>query len=133
MDSKNKKQQNRWKNHNFGESLRHALSGLTTVWKDERNFKFDTVAAVAAIFLGLYLKLAVAEWFWIGWCIISVLTSELWNTVAENIIDLMTHYQRNPLAKKAKDMASAAVLLNAVFALIVGLVIFGTKIWLLIF
>ncbi|WP_010580329.1 diacylglycerol kinase family protein [Liquorilactobacillus vini] len=129
MDLKDKEQQRRWKNHNFCQSLRHALTGLKTVWLDERNFRFDTAAMMVAILLGVCLKLSLYEWLWICWSIISVLANEIWNTVIENVVDLVTKFHSDPLAKKAKDMASAAVLLNAIFALLVGVTIFGIKIW----
>ncbi|MFT8727139.1 MAG: diacylglycerol kinase family protein [Liquorilactobacillus ghanensis] len=130
MDLKDKKQvRNCWKNHNFKESLRHALAGLACVWRDERNFRFDVWAAAGVIILGALLRLQLIEWLWLGWAIMSVLASELWNTVLENVVDLVTDYQRHPLAKKAKDMASAAVLLNAIFAAFVGISVLGVRLW----
>ncbi|AUJ32218.1 MAG: diacylglycerol kinase family protein [Liquorilactobacillus nagelii] len=130
MDLKDKKQlQNCWKNHNFKESLRHALAGLACVWHEERNFRFDVFVATAVIILGVLLHLQLLEWLWLGWAIMSVLVSELWNTVLENVVDLVTQFHRHPLAKKAKDMASAAVLLNAVFAAIIGLSVLGFRLW----
>ena len=56
---------------------------------------------------------------------------EVWNTVVENIVDLVSpHY--HPLAKKVKDMAAAAVLLTSVLSVIIGSIILIPKIFKLI-
>lgn len=127
MDLKNKK--NKWKHTKFKQSFYHACQGLKTVMGEERNLRFHLLAAAVALILGWILKLASTEWLWLCLSIALVLINEIWNTVAENIVDLVTGYQYNILAKKAKDMAAGAVLLSALFALIVALIIFVPKIW----
>ncbi len=69
-------------------------------------------------------SLAYLSGFGWGLCVTLVLVSELWNTVLENVVDLITECKRDPLAKKAKDIASGAVFVTAVFAAISGAVIF---------
>ncbi|KRL38447.1 hypothetical protein FD20_GL001647 [Liquorilactobacillus uvarum DSM 19971] len=94
---------------------------------EERNLRFHLFAATMALILGWLLKLSAGEWLWLCLSISLVIINEIWNTVAENIVDLVTDYQYSILAKKAKDMAAGAVLLSAFFALIVALVIFVPK------
>ncbi|MCJ0587944.1 diacylglycerol kinase, partial [Enterococcus cecorum] len=45
----------------------------------------------------------------------------------------ITNYHFHPLGKKVKDMGAGLVLVQAIFALIVGLLIFGPKFYDLIF
>ena len=45
----------------------------------------------------------------------------------ENVVDLATNKEFHPLAKKAKDMAAAAVLVTASFSVVVGAIIFIPK------
>ncbi|KRL01256.1 hypothetical protein FC81_GL001397 [Liquorilactobacillus capillatus DSM 19910] len=127
MDLKNNK--NRWKHTKFKQSFYHACQGLKTVMGEERNLRFHLLAAALALVLGWFLKLAASEWLWLFLSITLVIINEIWNTVAENIVDLVTDYQYHILAKKAKDMAAGAVLLSAFFALIVALIIFVPKIY----
>ena len=51
-----------------------------------------------------------------------VLSMEIVNTALESVVDLATQ-ERHPLAKKAKDAAAGAVLVCAIFAVLVGLCI----------
>jgi undecaprenol kinase len=52
-----------------------------------------------------------------------VLTAELLNTAIEATVDLISP-EIHPLAKRAKDTAAGAVLLTAVFAVLVGVYVF---------
>jgi diacylglycerol kinase len=50
------------------------------------------------------------------------------NTAIEAVVD-MTMPEIHPLAKVAKDVAAAAVLVGAVGAVIIGLLILGPPLW----
>lgn len=113
------------KNHHFGQSLRHALQGLGAVLRHERNFRFHVLASVAVIFAGWWVTLSRWEWFALGLAIFGVLQSELLNTVIEALVDLLTAKHYAIAAKYAKDVAAAVVLVAAVFAMVIGLLIFG--------
>jgi diacylglycerol kinase (ATP) len=56
-----------------------------------------------------------------------VLVTELFNTALEFSIDLISP-EFNLLAKKAKDVSAAAVLIAAIFSLVIGFIVFGPKI-----
>ena len=55
-----------------------------------------------------------------------ILALELVNTAVEATVDLFTE-ERKPLAKKAKDAAAGAVLIVAIFAAVIGILIFIPK------
>ena len=57
------------KNHHFKQSMKHAVNGIQTVFQDERNFRFDVVAAIVVVILGFLLKIERLEWYWIVFCI----------------------------------------------------------------
>jgi diacylglycerol kinase len=59
------------------------------------------------------------------------LIAELFNTVAEAALDAATPYY-HPLIKIAKDVAAGAVLLTALFSVVVGLLILGPPLWTLV-
>lgn len=125
----NKKKSRKWKNRHFIQALGHAWDGLTTAYREERNFRFHCAAALVVLICSFWLKVTWQEGIWLLFAIFTVVISEVLNSTIENLVDLTTNYQYHPLAKKAKDMAAGIVLLTAIFAAIVGLVILGPKLW----
>lgn len=118
---------NPYKNRTFFDSFRYAFEGVSTVFKEERNMRFHVFSTIAVIILSIFLSLELYEWLWMLLVSCLVLVMEIWNTVIENTIDLISP-DYHPLAKKAKDMAAAAVLFTSIFALIVGAIILLPKI-----
>ncbi len=127
MRDKNSKN-NPYKNRTFLDSFRYAFQGVYTVFQEERNMRFHVLSTVAVLFVSLFLSLTLTEWLWILLVCFLVLVMEIWNTVAENLVDLVSP-DFHPLAKKVKDMAAAAVLLTSLFSLIVGAIILFPKIF----
>lgn len=113
------------KNNRFSQSLRHALQGLWHVVRQERNFRFHLLASVVVLAVGYWVTLSRWEWLALCIAIFSVLQSELLNTVVEALVDLLTAKHYLTAAKYAKDVAAAVVLVAAIFAVVIGLLIFG--------
>ena len=128
-DKEQKQPVNSGKNRHFFQSLRYALVGLKTAYKEERNLRFHVSAITLVVIMGLIFNVTISEWLWLFLSIFLVISSEVWNSAIENVVDLATNYKRHPLAKKAKDMAAAAVLLAAIFSLITATLVFGPHIW----
>lgn len=115
------------KNHHFRQALRHSWTGIWWVIKAERNMRLHLLAAGLALAGGLWLGLNRLEWLWIVLAIFAVWGAEFANTVVESLVDLVVAHQFDLDAKRAKDVAAGAVLLAALFAVIVGLVILGPR------
>lgn len=128
MDSNDKKP-SVGKSKNLLNSIEFAISGIKTVYKDERNMRIHMFCAVLVIILGLLLGLDRFEWLWIGLCIFLMLIMEIINTVFENVVNMVTNHHFHPLGKKVKDVAAAAVLITAIFSVFVGALIFLPKIY----
>ncbi|WP_271490726.1 diacylglycerol kinase [Enterococcus sp. 5H] len=126
MDSKDKQT---GKNKHFIASLEFALQGIKTAFKEERNMRTHVLAGIAAIVAGFVFRLSLSEWLWLLLVIFLVLVMEMVNTVFENVVDMFTDFHFHPIGKKIKDMAAGAVLLTTGFAVIVGVLLFGPKIW----
>ena len=75
---------------------------------------------------GFFLKISYVEWLICLVLIGLVLMAEFFNTAIEYVVDLASP-KIHPLAKAAKDTASAGVLMMAIISAIVGLVIFVPK------
>lgn len=93
--------------------------------------RFHVLAALAAVLAGVWLRLSRGEWLWIGLAVALVWAAELLNTAVERLVDLVSP-ERHPLAKAAKDTAAGAVLVLAAFAVVVGLCVFGPRLWALV-
>lgn len=126
MDSRDKQTT---KNHRFTQAMHHALAGTWDIFSHERNLRFHSLAAVIAVIAGLWVKLDQYEWLWIIFAIFFVFLSEFANTVAETLTDLIVQGHYDPLAKRIKDVSAGSVLLSALFAVIVGAIIFIPKIF----
>ena len=116
------------KNHHFKQSMQHAVNGIKTIFQDERNFRFDVVAAIIVVILGFLLNIERVEWYWIVFCIFLMFILEMLNTVVEQLVDLMVEHNYHLAAKKAKDVAAGVVLMGAIFVLIMASGIFIPKI-----
>jgi len=107
-----------WKR--VGSSLQHAFNGLAHVWQTELNFRIETVCAILALSLASILKLSLVP---IIVCCGIVLSLELINTAIEKVVDL-TSPNYHPLAKQAKDIAAASVLVAAAMSVFIAIVLF---------
>lgn len=131
MDLKDK--ENSKKNSTYWDSFRYAFIGIVTVFQEERNMRTHVLVGATVLLACAFLDLDLMEWLWISLSIFLVIVMEIWNTVIENVVDLATGGEIHPLAKKAKDMAAAAVLLTAAFSVLVAAAILMPKIWALFF
>jgi diacylglycerol kinase len=112
----------------FIASFGHAFSGLRHVLRTQRNARVHAVLALLAITAGMLLRISAVEFALIFVAISSVFIAEMFNTALEACVDLVSP-QLHPLAKVAKDVAAGAVLVAAMLALIIGLCIFGPRLW----
>jgi diacylglycerol kinase len=111
-------------------SANHAWRGIGILLKTSHNFLGHIFFAFLAIFLGIILNISSVEWVLIVLTIGFVLVAEAFNSALEIDIDL-TSPQYHPYARDTKDVAAGAVLLSVFIAVIVGLIIFIPKIFLI--
>jgi diacylglycerol kinase (ATP) len=101
-----------------------AFQGLRSAWNHEDAFRQEVFIAAIAIPVALVLPASILGKAMMIASILLVLIVELINSALEAAVD-HTSLEKHPLAKRAKDIASAAVLLSIVNALVVwGLVLF---------
>lgn len=107
-------------------SFKYASEGIKQSYKGEQNLKIHTFIAILVVVFGFFLKISYVEWLICLVLIGLVLMAEFFNTAIEYVVDLASP-KIHPLAKAAKDTASAGVLMMAIISAIVGLVIFVPK------
>ncbi|MCB2082189.1 MAG: diacylglycerol kinase [Hyphomicrobiales bacterium] len=96
----------------------YALMGLKASWQTEQAFRLEVVALVVALPLVWWMPVSISEQVLLLGAILLVMVVELMNTAVEAVVDLVTK-DHHALAGKAKDAASAAVLVSVVLALLV--------------
>lgn len=109
-------------------SLRYAFAGWWYVLRTQRNAWVHAAISTGVLLLAWLLRLARVEWAILILTITVVWIAEFVNTSLEAIVD-MTMPDPHPLAKVAKDVAAAAVLVGAGGAILVGLLILGPPLW----
>ena len=87
----------------------HAIEGIRTAFREERNMKCHIAALIAVTLLGFFTGLLAMEWALLVFCFGLVIGAEMINTAIE---------------RTAKDIAAVAVLVAAMVSVVVGTLIF---------
>jgi diacylglycerol kinase len=112
--------------HSLAAAFGYAFAGLAAAWRTQRNLRIHAAAAVGVVAVGALLRLPPLSWAVLALAIGLVVTAELLNTALEAVVDLVSP-EDHPLAKQAKDVAAAAVLVASLAALAAGVcVLAGT-------
>ncbi|MGN0448562.1 MAG: diacylglycerol kinase family protein [Acutalibacteraceae bacterium] len=106
-------------------SFGYAFKGIVRTVNTERNLRIHITCLVY-----MFSILGFTDWFTLNkseWAILvvtsgTVIAGELFNTAIENAVNLSTT-EYNKFAEISKDAASGAVLVSAIFAVIVGLIL----------
>ncbi len=91
-------------------ALGYSRDGLRAAWKNEAAFREEILLAAITVPLGLYLGQSGVERALLVGSIVLILIVEILNSGLEAVVDKASP-EKNELAKRAKDMGSAAVLL----------------------
>ena len=93
----------------------HSLDGLRAAWRHEDAFRQELVVAAVMMPLAALLPVTLVEKVLLIGVVLLVLIVELLNTAIEAAID-RDSLQIDDLGKRAKDYASAAVMLSLLLA-----------------
>jgi diacylglycerol kinase (ATP) len=103
---------------NFIASVRYSIDGFGAAFKHEPSFREDLLFAVLLVPLAIILPVNAVSTALMIASLILILIVELLNSAIEWIIDYLRP-EKHPLAKRIKDMASAAVFLSYVNCIVV--------------
>jgi diacylglycerol kinase len=110
------------------QSFRYAFAGWWYVLRTQRNAWIHALITLLVVAVGLWLPLSLQEWSIIILTMMAVWMAEFFNTALEAVVD-MTMPEPHPLAKVAKDVAAASVLVGALGSAMIGLLILGPPLW----
>jgi diacylglycerol kinase (ATP) len=103
-------------------ATRYSLSGLAAAARHEDAFRQELVLAAILVPLGLWLGASGVERAMLVGSVILVLIVELLNSAVEATVDRVS-LDDHSLAKRAKDIGSAAVMLALVNVAVIWLLI----------
>jgi diacylglycerol kinase (ATP) len=103
-------------------ATRNSLAGLAAAVRTEGSFQLELALSAALVPLGLWLGRSGVERALLAGSVLLVLVVELANTAIEAAVDRVS-LDIHPLAKRAKDIGSAAVMMSLVAAGLVWLLI----------
>lgn len=109
-------------------SFHYAFAGWWHVLRTQPNAWIHAAVTLIVVILGGWLHLSRTEWAILILTFTAVWMAEFINTAIEAVVDLVSPTP-HPLAKTAKDVAAAAVLVGACGAVLVGLLILGPPLW----
>jgi diacylglycerol kinase (ATP) len=105
-------------------ALGYSRDGIKAAWKNEAAFREEILLAAIAIPLAFFLGQTGVDRAILVGSILLILIVEILNSSIEAIVDKASP-ETHELAKRAKDMGSAAVL----FSLINAAIIWGCVLW----
>lgn len=100
-----------------------AFAGLAHLIKTQPHARWHLMVTLLVIVLGFIFSIARWEWLALLPAMALVWTAEAINTAIELTCDAVSK-EKHPIIGHAKDVAAGAVLIAALFAVIVGAVVF---------
>lgn len=113
------------------QAFRYAWQGVVYMLRTQGNAWIQIAITLVVTAAGLWFGLSTAEWCAVVLAIAGVWIAEALNTAIEAVVDLASP-GRHELAGRAKDVAAGAVLVSIAAAAILGLIVFGPRVWALI-
>lgn len=102
------------------DAFKNSLNGLRLAWADDQSFRNTACQGAAGFVIAtgitLYTHANIMHWLLLVGSLFPMVIIETVNTSIEAVTDKASP-ERHPLAKRAKDIGSSAVLLSRIFAL----------------
>ena len=105
-------------------SLGYALAGWLYMLRWQKNTRLQAAASILILLVALWLQISFVEMAILILTITIVWMAEFVNAAVEAAVNLSTQTY-HPMAKVAKDVAAAAVLLGVVASILIGLLLLG--------
>ena len=94
-----------------------SMQGLKATFKHEASFRLEFYLAVILLPIAIYISQSAMQLLLLLSCIVFVLILEIINSAIEAVVDMVCGEKYHDLAKRAKDMGSAAVFLGQMLVL----------------
>nr|WP_026344716.1 diacylglycerol kinase [Oceanimonas smirnovii] len=109
-------------------ALGYSRQGLVSAYKNEAAFRQEVWLALVLVPFAFWLELPLAHTLWLVASLAMVLVVELLNSAIEAVVDRIGP-EHHELAGRAKDTASAAVLLTLLLAIFVWVMVLAEHVF----
>ena len=107
-------------------AVKYAATGFWILITTEKSIITQMVIAIAVTIFGFIMELSSMEWLFQILAIAIVLIAESLNTAIEKLADFI-HPEHNKQIGRIKDISAGAAFIAAIFALIIGFIIYIPK------
>lgn len=122
----------KFKSQGFNNTFKNARKGFNLAVRSEVNIRVHVIVAVIVLLSGYYLQFNKIEFCIILFAIALVICTEMLNTAIEFALDSIYHNKYSKMVGMAKDISAGAVMFATVISIIIGLIIYGSKILVII-
>jgi diacylglycerol kinase len=105
-----------------------AFKGILSALLSERNMKVHLLAVIVVSVAGCCFQISTTEWLAVLLCFALVISLEMVNTAIEILADRISPGKDEAIGK-AKDIAAGAVLIAAIFSVVIAIMVFGKHLW----
>lgn len=119
----------KFKAQGFNNTFKNARKGFRLVLKSEMNIRIHVAIAMFVVFMALFLKFSAVEFSLLLFVIGLVIVAEMLNTAIEFTLDSIYHNKYSRMVGMAKDISAGAVMFASFISVLVGLVLFGNKLF----
>ncbi len=109
-------------------SFRFAINGILQTLRSQPNLRIHFLVGSFVLVATVFLPLSTFELLWIVFSVFIVIAFEMLNSLVEYLLDLFYPYFHEKV-QKAKDISAGIVLVASIFAVVVGLIIFGKHVF----
>lgn len=108
------------------DKFRDAFRGLSRSIRSQSSFAVHLAVAALVVVVAAVMRVSPVSWCLLAAAIGIVLSAEVFNTAIESLARSLGP-RRHPRIRDALDMASGAVLLAAITAVVIGVIVFGHR------
>ena len=117
----------KFKSQGFNNTFKNARKGFNLAVRSEINIRIHVAIATVVIFAALYLKFSAVEFCILLFVIALVIVTEMLNTAIEFALDSIYHNRYSRMVGMAKDISAGAVMFATFISILVGVILFGSK------
>ena len=117
----------KYKSQGLNRTFRNARKGFNLAVRSEINIRVHVIIAALVIIAAFCLEFTPIEFCILLFVIALVIVTEMLNTAIEFTLDSVYHNRYSRMVGMAKDISAGAVLFATFTSIVIGLILFGSK------